>query len=371
MSSVPFTASIRPGVRSSINTVNVRNGPGTNFGVVFEADTGLNNLLVQSVESDSQGARFGSKVYQWFELAFPDDTIGWVRDDLIDITGDGTQFGYGVVTGKAFALELTRTEQDTKRVNRTIPTTTTTSPSSSEVREISSSITDIVVRQAFAITAGFEGSGYASYQTYDRGLISYGRFQFTLAAGSLAKVINRFIELAPNDRIATTLQRTYLERVNDRDTSLRDDRRFKLLLQRAADIAEMQAAQDDIAFSQYWEVVDNLSLRPRRIQLPLTRAMAFDIGIQHGPRHDIFATAERQMGITSKAPITNEKEFARRSAQIRRNILYRIADAQGLAGVKVRADFWLNLIQNNDWDLQGDANGNVTILGRSVQVRNP
>ncbi len=365
MSNMPFTATIRPGVQTSVTTVNVRNGPGTNFGVIMQAPTGLDNLLVQNVAPDSRDTRFGSQVYQWFELSFPDNTTGWVRDDLLDVTGDGTPFGYGVVMGKAFALELNRAEPDTQRSNR--PTNPTEESPLVSPSNLPPHLADRVIRAGYNITAGFEGSGYASYQTYDRGLISYGRFQFTLASGSLARVLQRYIELSP-ERTADTIKKTYLQRVKDRDATLRDDRRFKMLLQHAATLPDMQIAQDEIAFTEYWQVVHDLSIVPRGIQLPLMRAMAFDIGIQHGPRHDIFGTVERQLGVASRSKVSNEREFAKRSAQVRRQILYRIADQQGLPGVKRRADFWVNLIQAGDWDLQGDNKGNVEILGRKVQI---
>lgn len=368
MSSIPFTASIRPGVQASVTTVNVRNGPGTNFGVIMQVSTKSDNLVVQAVEPDSNNTRFGNKLYQWFELLFTDGTTGWVRDDLLDVTGDGTPFGYGVVMGRAFALELTRAEPDTQRINR--PTSVPAPSPEINRSKLPTLVNDRVVRAGFNITAGFEGAGYASYQTYDRGLISYGRFQFTLASGSLLRVIERFLELS-NERTADTLKRTFVQRVRDRDVTLRDDRRFKLLLQHAAALPEMQAAQDDVAFTEYWQVVYDLSIVPRGIQTPLMRAMAFDIGIQHGPRHDIFGTVERQLGVASRSRVGNERDFAKRAAEVRRQILYRIADQQGLPGVRKRADFWLNLIQAGDWDLQGDSNGNIEVMGRKVQVRNP
>lgn len=368
MSSIPFTASIRPGIQANVTSVNVRNGPGTNFGVIMQVPTKIDNLLVQSVEPDSNNTRFSNKIYQWFELRFADGTAGWVRDDLIDVTGDGTPFGYGVVMGRAYALELTRAEPDTQRINR--PTSTPAPSPATNLSALPTLVNDRVIRAGFNITAAFEGTGYASYQTYDRGLISYGRFQFTLASGSLLRVIERFLELS-NDRIADTIKRTFVQRLKERDVALRDDRRFKLLLQHAATLPAMQAAQDDVAFTEYWQVVHELSIVPRGIQTPLMRAMSFDIGIQHGPRHDIFGTVERQLGVASRSPIRNERDFAKRAADVRRQILYRIADQQGLPGVRKRADFWLNLIQVGDWDLQGDSNGNLDVVGRKVQVRNP
>ncbi len=55
---------------------------------------------------------------------------------------------------------------------------------------------DNIKRAAFNITAAFEGGGYSSYQNYDKGVVSYGRFQFTLASGSLFTVLEQYLAQA-------------------------------------------------------------------------------------------------------------------------------------------------------------------------------
>ncbi len=110
MSTQPFMAFIRPGVNEQVIEINVRNGPGTNYAIAFQATTGQQDLSILNVSPDDEGRTQGGKVYQWFRLKFPDNRIGWVRDDLIDMRGNGTTFGYGIVMGRTFAFELTRAD---------------------------------------------------------------------------------------------------------------------------------------------------------------------------------------------------------------------------------------------------------------------
>lgn len=91
----------------SITQVNVRSGPGTNQDLIFKTDLGV-KAFVQDVLVDVEENNRDGKVYQWFQLLFPDETIGWVRDDLIEVEGDGTQFGYGFVSQRSLAFELLR-----------------------------------------------------------------------------------------------------------------------------------------------------------------------------------------------------------------------------------------------------------------------
>jgi murein DD-endopeptidase MepM/ murein hydrolase activator NlpD len=41
-------------------------------------------------------------------LALPNDITGWVRDDLLEISGDATRFGYKVLFVRTFAFSMTR-----------------------------------------------------------------------------------------------------------------------------------------------------------------------------------------------------------------------------------------------------------------------
>jgi hypothetical protein len=384
MGSRPFVATIRA---EHTDQINVRSGPGTTFDVAFTVVHGDDNLQILDVQTDTQKTTLRGKIYQWFQLRFSDQRTGWVRDDLLYIQGDGTAFGYGVLTGRTYAFALTRAipRQRTlsavlneARQQRQQSTTLSPAPIPSPTPEPSPSTQpaqqERIIRAAFNITAGFEGSGYGSYQTYDQGIISYGRFQFTLQSGSLVAVINRFIETT-DSLTAQALKKDYLARLTARDVSLRSDDRLQAILEHAAREKAMQDAQDYVAYQQYWLAVYNLSIEPRGIKTPLAQAMFFDIGIQHGTQHNLFSRAERELGVPVKSRVgangISEGDFVHRVALIRQEILYEIASQQNLPGVRTRADFWLNLIRAKDWNLEGDQDGNVTILGKKVQIRNP
>ena len=134
---------------------------------------------------------------------------------------------------------------------------------------------DRVRRAAFAITSAFEGGGYATYQTYDSGIISYGRFQFTLAAGSFITVITRYINQASGPTVEGL--RGYLPRINAKDEGLRKDDGLKTLCKTAAADPIMQAIQDQVATEGYWGAVIDLSIAPRNIKSALGYALIFDM----------------------------------------------------------------------------------------------
>ncbi len=231
-----------------------------------------------------------------------------------------------------------------------------------------------IQRAAFAITFAFEGSGYASYQTYDSGIISYGRYQFTLAGDSLLTVIERYLDRS-DSAIAAELQSTYLSFLQSKDETLREDDRLKELLVNAAADPVMQAVQDELAVETLWNPVQELSIIPRGIHSALGQALIFDIAINHGRDNNFLATVENELGIPANAQLpwgdVTETLFITRLAEIRRDSLYRSADRLQLPGLKARGDFWVNLIALGDWQLQGDEAGNVDLKGRSIQVRNP
>jgi uncharacterized protein YraI len=109
MASQPFLATIIgiPHI-PTVTEINVRAGAGTSFAQVFRAQVGLANLRVNDVKADAENKQMANKTYQWFYLTFPDGRVGWVRDDLINVQGDGTPFGYPIVTQPTLAFNLTR-----------------------------------------------------------------------------------------------------------------------------------------------------------------------------------------------------------------------------------------------------------------------
>lgn len=91
----------------SVTQVNIRSGPGTNFELVFKIDVGTTDIPIIEVKVDAEGKNLQGKVYQWFRAQFSQGE-GWVRDDLIEIWGDGTGTGYPALTRSTVAFNLTR-----------------------------------------------------------------------------------------------------------------------------------------------------------------------------------------------------------------------------------------------------------------------
>lgn len=351
MSTTPCAATVRrsPGITS----INIRTGPGAHTAILGTVPTGATGLRVLDVRPDERETKKDGKLFQWFYLDFPDGRRGWVRDDLIDINGDCTLAGYGRLGRPTHAFALTRG----------FP------PPSPEEQER-------IRRAAFNITSSFEGGSYATYQTYDAGIVSYGRFQFTLASGSLLGVIQAFLVARPLGTISAELRTKYFDRIRNRDATLGADDRLRALLQAAAIDPAMQRAQDKVATEIYWDRVQSMTILPRLIRTPLGQALLFDMGINHGLYHTITGEAEHRLDVEQGTRIGDsgltEEKLITEVAIVRRDRLYAIANQRGLGGLKVRADFWMALVTRGDWTLQGDTRGEVTTYtGKRVQVRKP
>lgn len=372
MASQKCSANIR--MINNVFQVNIRALPSAQSELLGKAPTGLAGLPVLAVEADREGATSENKLHQWFQLHFPDGMTGWVRDDLLEITGDCTAFGYGSLDTLMRAFGILR---QTAPVSDNDDASISPAPPVEEQASEAPPLDEIerVRRAAFNITAGFEGGGYDSYQNHDSGIVSYGRFQFTLASGNLFSVVDAFTR-ASNSPAALGLRARFLQRIQNRDESLRGDADLRALLLAAASEPAMQAVQDQAATAQFWERAQTMSADPRGLMLPLSRAFIFDMAINHGLSHDLLNVVERALNIPLRVRLSDhgidERPFIARVAQARRDRLYRIADARGFPGLKVRGDFWVNLVSRGDWLLQGDADGTLEIkAGRRVQVRNP
>jgi hypothetical protein len=353
------SATIRP--VSDFARINVRAGAGTQYAVVTEITVGTGGLKVLEVQPDERGNSVNGRVYQWFRLALPDNRTGWVRDDLIEIQGDCETFGYGVIGLPVRAANLTRDLTPDKPAPPEDPAETLR-----------------VRKAAFAITAGFEGGGYDTYQTYDKGIVSYGRFQCTLASGSLEQLLDRYLQKATGSS-ADQLKAQFIARVKAKDALLRTDAAFKTLLLRLSRDPLMQETQDQYATDAYWNPAIRQSALPRGIKTPLGLAMVFDMAVNSGNwgAESLFLRpAELSLGAGIKSMLGQnglmEERLIRRTAEIRRDRLYLLAAANNWGGLRPRADFWLILIADGDWALQGDDAGNVTLRqGQKVQVRKP
>lgn len=350
MTTMPCRATVR--IVGDFPSINVRSGPGRHTQVVGELPVETDELVILDVRPDELGTTSGNKIYQWFQLELPDGATGWVRDDLLDLCGDCTIYGYDVLARPTPAATLTRVArkpvQDVERIRKA----------------------------AFNITGSFEGSGYASYQSYDAGIVSYGRFQFTLASGMLYEVVREYIKNRSDGVNARDLRDGYLLRLEARDRGLRDDDKLRGLLVKVAADAEMQKAQDAVATEVFWDRTQTMTIKPRCIETPLGQAFLFDVSIQHGLYHNLTGLAEQALGVDFKTCVGSggltEQALITQVARIRRERLYALAAGMGLPGLRRRADFWMELIEQRDWQLEGDPNGEVeTYDGVHVPVKRP
>jgi len=362
-----------------IREVNVRTGPTTNVEVAFRTAVGTEDLRVIAVAPDSANNAEDGKIYQWFHLDFNDGRQGWVRDDLLEIQGNCGEYGYGMLAPNTFAFEQTRGTPTAQSA-----TTATTVPAQSAaayvpVPESAQPTTDViegldrVKKAAFMVTAAFEGTGYAAYNNYDAGIISYGLIQFTMAAGSLITVMEKYLDNSQTD--TANQLRGYLDRMRARDETLRQDVHLKNLLIAAADEVPMKLAQDEVATVNYWDKVVSGYITHRELKTPLAYALLFDMGVNFGTGHGFVRKAEEELGVPSRSkPGENgitEEQLITKVAELRKASHYRQADRDNLPGLKVRGDFWVDRCTQNDWDFVGDANGFVNINGRRINVLNP
>lgn len=357
----------------SVTEVNVRSGASTAFELLFKIPVNAESSQVVEITPDSQSAGLNGKTYQWFKLVFADGRTGYVRDDLIDLVGDCTSLGYAKYSERTFAFDKTRTVPTTTPVEPTQLTQPTQPTQPSQPPQTGVNDLNRVRRAAFSITETFEGHGYAAFQNYDSGVVSYGRFQFTLAAGTLGTLVSRFLERSASP-VAMEL-RNFQPLIIARDQSLRHNIRLKELLIAAANEPQMKRVQNNLATENYWNRMYELSAKPRGIGAPLSLALLFDIAINFGVMHSLLTMAEEALKVPPRRRVgengITEQQLITKVAELRKISHYRQAERDNLPGLKVRGDFWVNLVASGDWGLQGDANGNVMVKGKPIQVRNP
>jgi len=356
----PCRAAIEP--MAGVTAVNIRAGAGRHYAVLQQLAAGTAGLRVLDTRPDEAGEARDGRIFQWLLLTLPDGSQGWVRDDLLTIAGDCRAVGYGLLDTSTRAGSLN-------------PTAERPEP---EPEPLTSEALERARKVAFAITSAYEGRGYDAYQNIDSGIVSYGRFQFTLASGSLEKVLERYLEKAHGPS-PDQLRDKFMSRVREKDPKLRDDEAFKKLLLGLAADPVMQAAQNSYTTDTYWNTVYRNSMKPRGIQTALGLAFVFDMAVNHGAwgaEGTYLRGAEQALGVEIKSPLgengLTETKLLYRAAMLRRERLYALANARGWGGLKPRADFWLARMDAGDWDLQGDEHGEVTIRpDRKVQVREP
>lgn len=334
----------------------------------FKIANGAGGYAVTNITEDPNGESFNKQTYLWFEVEFPGKLKGWVRDEYVVLSGDGSAYGLGKLDVPMGAFTLVHGSANLPtEINPPTP------EPSAEPTSVASPL-ERVLRVALDITATFEG-GYSSYQANpnDKGIISYGRFQFTLAHGALYKVVKLYVDTAQTSAVASQLRGNYLSRIAAKDATLQGDDTLKTLLREAAREIEMQNAQNLIAKEKYWDVILELSAKPRGIVKPLSLALMMDMGINHGIYHDYFTETEKALGVPERSAMpangATEEVYFQRVAKLRQERMYTLADRYGWGGLKVRADFWVNLIAKGDWNLDGTNGVIEPKAGRTVNTR--
>jgi murein DD-endopeptidase MepM/ murein hydrolase activator NlpD len=86
-----------------VKDVRVHVAPGVNTEVPFRIPIGA-KAICSAIKPDPDNSGFQGQVYRWFQLKFSDGREGWVRDDLLDLQGDCSPFGYGNYPSRVFAF---------------------------------------------------------------------------------------------------------------------------------------------------------------------------------------------------------------------------------------------------------------------------
>jgi chitosanase len=149
----------------------------------------------------------------------------------------------------------------------------------------------------------------AMYQTYDSGIVSYGKHQATLASGTLSLVLDEYYARSES-AVKYSLLQHFDGRVKAKDDALRDDDNFKSLLIQAAAEQAMLEAQDSI-FGQYYYHPAILKAQQCNLTSPLGLAITYDTLIQGGWKQVLARVATKlggnvvgQNGITEEQWIT-------------------------------------------------------------------
>lgn len=220
-------------------------------------------------------------------------------------------------------------------------------------------------RIASDITGIFEGGKAGTLQTYDSGIISYGKHQATLAGGALQKVLERYLELSES----STAQKIagYMERVRKREESLRNDQPFLDLLKAAAKESAMDQAQEDVFSANYWAPAVK-SAESLSVSSALGHAIIYDTMIQGGHAAVAESTAQRLKGKEY-----SEQEYLQIYLEERKARLLRIAESKRKKGdeatakaLESSADYRISalkaLVDAGNLDLTGE----VKVRGKAL-----
>jgi chitosanase len=129
----------------------------------------------------------------------------------------------------------------------------------------------------------------------DKGHLSYGRSQTTLASGQLFILLNQYCA-ADGARFAEQI-RPYLTRLANIDLTLDHDLTFRGILNAAGDDPVMQGAQDAFFTQHYFDPARSTAAK-WGIETPLGQAVVYDSFIQGSPTtiHDLVVSRIGRIG---------------------------------------------------------------------------
>ncbi|HRQ37393.1 MAG TPA: NBR1-Ig-like domain-containing protein [Chloroflexota bacterium] len=225
----------------------------------------------------------------------------------------------------------------------------------------------------WAITSIFESGSPegnpAAYQTYDAGVISFGKHQATLASGTLNRVLQAYLARS-SSTTAQALKNEYAARVAQMDGSLRHDGRIKQLLLEAAQEQAMAEAQDTVFEEGFYKPAVTAA-REYKVRSPLGLAALYDTNIQGGLHIVLPRVTERLGGKIGEKGIT-EPQWISAFLDLREERLNRLADQYIAKGDKgtgnalrtstFRVQEYRKLLQAGNLKLEGTLN----VRGRQV-----
>jgi chitosanase len=187
----------------------------------------------------------------------------------------------------------------------------------------------------------------------DKGELTYGKHQTTLASGNLAKLVAKYVA-APGAVFAAELTR-YVPDLQARLHQLNFDRYLKNLLRAAADDSTMRRVQDDFFSEEYqkpaFEDGDKMGLRDA-----LSYCIRYD-GQVHGSWGKIAKETDAEVGKIAEA---GERTWVSTYVALRRQFL---ANGPGLLPKTVyRMDAFRGLIKMGAFDLA------LPLIVRDVEI---
>lgn len=216
----------------------------------------------------------------------------------------------------------------------------------------------------WAITSIFESGrpegNPAAYQTYDAGIISYGKHQATLSSGTLNRVLQAYYRLS-DSAARQALKEEYGDRVARMDQNLRNDGRIKQLLLEAANELAMSQAQDEVFDQSYYQPAI-AAAKEYNVKSPLGLAALYDTQIQGGLYIILPRVTARLGGKIGQAGIS-EKQWLAAFLDLREERLYRLADqfeakgdtgtAKALRVSTFRVEEYRKLLRAGNLELKG------------------